>query len=294
MIKEFALEPEAITSSYRDFCYFAEKFGISRGRVISEFPKKWRRMVCEAAQQHHGGKVEFTKIVERLRRLGGDVVFDSGRPSGDGTKSWLERTLDEHSRKPFDAIIARENTSAHSGILVSADLDDADPRFRSGSQWHINRTAAEIVASVDLLLRSSKQVKLIDPHFNPARPRWRRMLGLVISRLSCNGRTGVTLEIHRSDDGTLPGNMQNYFDSAIPGMRPLNVAVQVFLHPKEMMHNRFVLTDIGGASYHTGLDDNEEGNENSTSTDLVSLLTQDTWATEWTTYAGQAAFLNYP
>jgi hypothetical protein len=45
MIKEFALEPDAITTSYRDFCYFAEKFGVKNGRVISEFPRSWLRHI---------------------------------------------------------------------------------------------------------------------------------------------------------------------------------------------------------------------------------------------------------
>jgi hypothetical protein len=291
MIREFALEPDAITSSYREFCYFAEKYGVGQGRVISEFPRKWRRMVCEAAQRHHAGKVELTKIVERLRLLGSDVVFDSGRPGGDGTTSWMDRALVEHARKPFDAIIARENASAHPDILVSAELDDANPRFQAAGQRHINRTAADIVASVELLLRASQTIKLVDPHFNPSTPRWRRMLGLILNILGGSSRTGITLEIHRADNA-LPGNIQHYFDSAIPTLRPQEVSVNVFLHPEKGMHNRFVLTELGGASFSTGLDDNEDGGYSQT--DLVALLAAGTYAKEWKTYSGHAAFRVYP
>jgi hypothetical protein len=60
------------------------------------------------------------------------------------------------------------------------------------------------------------------------------------------------------------------------------------------MHNRFILTNVGGASYHTGLDDNEDGNPSSTSTDLVSFLATDAFSTEWATYSGHAAFRVYP
>lgn len=291
MIKEFALEPEAITASYRDFCYFTEKFGVSQGRVISEFPKKWRRMVCDSAQRTHGGKVELTKIIERLKSFKGDIVFDSARPGGDGNKEWIERALDEHGRQPFAAIIARENPTAHAEVLVAADLDDSDLRFQAGGQRHITRTAAEIVDCVGLLLGASKTVKLIDPHFDPRWPRWRRMLGHVLVALGNNGQTGVTLEIHRADNA-LPGNLKHYFDSSIPQMLPTGIAVQVFLHPESAMHNRFILTSVGGASYHTGLDDNEDGK--STPTDLVSLLAPGIFATEWTTYSSQTAFLVYP
>lgn len=294
MIKEFALEPDAITSSYRDFCYFTEKFGISHGRVISEFPKKWRRMVCDSAQRTHGGKVEFSRIVEKLKSLKGEVVFESGRPSGDGNKEWIIRALEEHARNPFDAIIAQENLTAHVDILVAADLDETDARFQAAGQRHITRTATEMIGCVRRLLGAARTVKLIDPHFDPTKTRFRRPLELVLNALSGNGQTGVTLEIHCSDKASKisPVYLKSCFDSNIPKIIPAGITVQVFLHPETAMHNRFILTSVGGASYHTGLDDNEDGN--STPTDLVSLLAPGIFAAEWATYSSQTAFLVYP
>lgn len=290
MIKEFALDPDAITASYRDFCYFTEKFGLNQGRVISEFPKKWRRMVCESAQRAHAGKVEFTKIVERLKSLDDEIVFDSFRPGGDGNKDWFNRALDEHVRQPFSAIIASKNPTANAKVIVAADLDEKDALFHATGQRHISRTAANIVDCVSLLLGTAKTVKLIDPHFDPTKARWRRMLGLVLNILGSSGRTGITLEIHRADN-VLLGNLKQYFDSHIPHMRPPGIAVQIYLHSEAAMHNRFILTNVGGASYHTGLDDNENGN--STPTDLVTLLERNIFGTEWATYSGQTAFLVY-
>lgn len=293
MIKEFALEPDVLATSFRDFSYFIEKFGFSQGRVISRFPKNWKKMVYDAAQASLRD-TDLSRIQIRLDKIKDDVLIESRRPGGDGTQAWLSRAIAEHTRLPFSGIIARDNPTAHPQVMVSADLDDVDPRFQASGQGHINRTSNEIVECVGLLLNASKTVKLIDPHFNPTRPRWRRMLGLVMARLSNNGQTGVTLEIHRSDDGTLPGNMQGYFDSTIPIIRPAGISIQVFLHPLAVMHNRFILTNIGGASYHTGLDDNEDGNPSSTSTDLVSFLAADTFSTEWVAYSGHTAFRVYP
>jgi len=292
MIKEFALEPDVLATSFRDFSYFIEKFGVAQGRVISRFPKDWKRMVYQAAQASLGGTRELSRIEIRLKEIKDDVLIESRRPSGEGTQPWLTRALAEHTRLPFSGIIARENQTAHPEVMISADLDDNDPRFQASGQEHINRTSNEIVECVSLLLNASKTVKLIDPFFNPARGRWRRMLGLVMARLNSNSQTGVTLEIHRSDDGTLLGNMQGYFDTTIPNIRPAGISIQVFLHPMAVMHNRFILTNVGGASYHTGLDDNEDGN--STPTDLVSFLAADTFSTEWAAYSGHAPFRVYP
>ncbi|WP_412481108.1 hypothetical protein [Azonexus sp. IMCC34839] len=291
MIKEFALEPDVLATSFRDFSYFIEKFGVAQGRVISRFPKDWKKMVYQAAQANLRGTRELSRIEIRLKEIKDDVLLESRRPGGDGAQPWQSRALAEHASLPFSGIIALDNPTAHPDVMISVDLDGADPRFQAFGQRHINRTSNEIVDCVGLLLDRAKTVKLIDPHFNPTRARWRRMLGLVLARLKNNGQAGVTLEIHRSDDGTLPANMQSYFDSTIPNIRPAGVSVQVFLHPLAAMHNRFILTNVGGASYHTGLDDNEDGN--STPTDLVSLLSADTFSTEWATHSGHAAFRIY-
>ena len=290
MIKEFALEPDVLATSFRDFSYFIEKFGVGQGRVISRFPKHWKRLVYEAAQASLRGTKELNRIEVRLRNITDDVLIASKRPNGDGAQPWLTRAMSEQGRLPFAAIIAHENPTAHTEVLVAADLDDSDARFQATGQRHITRTAAEIVGCVDLLLGASKTVKLIDPHFDPNKARWRRMLGLLLTVLGNNGQPGVILEIHRADNA-LPGNLQHCFDSRIPNMLPSGVTVQVFLHPEAAMHNRFILTSVGGASYHTGLDDNEDGN--STATDLVSLLAPGVLATEWATYSGQTAFLVY-
>jgi hypothetical protein len=287
MIKKIALEPDVLAASFRDFIYFIEKFGVAQGRVISRFPKDWKRMVYEAAQTRLRGTAELGRIEIRLRGISDDVLIASRRPGGDGAQLWLDRAITEHSRQPFSAIIARNNSTAHAEVLVAAELDDSNALFQASGQRHINRTAAEIVGCVQLLLGVAKTVKLIDPHFDPSRQRWRRMLGLVLNSLGSNGQAGVTLEIHRADNA-LPANLRHYFDSTIPAMLPAGITVQIFLHPETAMHNRFILTNVGGASYHTGLDDNEDGN--STPTDLVTLLAPDTFATEWATYSGQTAF----
>lgn len=291
MIKEFALEPDVLATSFRDFTYFIEKFGVSQGRLISKFPGNWKKLVYQAAQASLRGSSELSRIEVRLRAVSDDVLFAAVRAGGDGTQPWINRAVAEHGHQPFNAIIARGNHVVHADVLVAADLDETDARFQASGQRHITRTATEIVGCVRLLLSAAKTVKLVDPHFNPSKPRWRRMLVNVLTALSNNGQTGVTLEIHRAENA-LPGNLKPFFDPIIPGICPAEVAVEVFLHPEAAMHNRFILTNIGGASYQTGLDDNEDGN--STPEDVVTLLAPDVFGKEWGTYSGKPAFLAYP
>lgn len=100
----------------------------------------------------------------------------------------------------------------------------------------------------------------------------------------------LTLEIHRADNA-LPGNLQALFNPVIPKILPNGVTVQVYLHPEKPMHNRFILTDIGGAVYKTGLDDNEDGE--ASSEDVVTLLAPEGFDKEWRIYSAKPTFLTY-
>jgi hypothetical protein len=289
MLKEFALEPEAI-ATWASFKDFIDKFGVSKGRVIAAFPRKWRQAVLRAAQEK-ARDVERARIEEKLRRLEGLVLFDRGRPSGDGASPWLDRVLVEHGRLPFDGIIVQARQNPHPLVLTTDEVDDDPALFQAMGQKHIHRTAEEIVGCVALLVSCAHTIKLVDPHFKANEPRWKRPLLRLLKLLRDQGRTGISIEVHRADNA-LPTNIRSYFESMIPSILPPGVGLSVFLHPEQSMHNRFILTDRGGASYQTGLDDNEEGK--SSDEDMVVLLEPHTFEYEWDVYSGQSAFLTYP
>jgi len=290
MLKEFALEPEAI-ATWANFKDLIEKFGVSKGRVIAKFPHKWRQAVFRAAQEQ-ARDVERTRIVEKLLRLEGLVLLDRNRPSGDGTLPWLDRVLMEHDRLPFDGIIVRERQNAHPKVLTTDEVDDDPPLFQATGQKHIRRTAEEIIDCVAMLVSWAHTIKLVDPHFKPNEPRWKRPLMRLLDLLQDQRRTGVSVEVHRADNA-LPVNIRSYFEVVIPRMLPPGVGLSVHLHPEQALHNRFILTERGGASYQTGLDDNEEGR--STHEDLVTLLEPATFEREWRAYpSSDQPFLSYP
>ncbi len=290
MLKEFALEPEAI-ATWASFKDLIEKFGVSKGRVIATFPRKWQRAVLRAAREQ-ARDVERTRIEEKLRRLEGLVLLNRNRPSGDGTLPWLDRVLVEHARLPFDGIIVRERQKPHSEVLTTDEVDDDPPLFQATGQKHIRRTADEIVDCMALLVSCAHTIKLVDPHFKANEPRWKRPLRRLLNLLRDQCRTGISIEVHRANSA-LPANIRSYFESAIPRMLPPGVDLSVHLHPEQTLHNRFILTERGGASYQTGLDDNKEGR--STNEDLVTLLEPATFEREWMAYpSSDQPFLSYP
>ncbi len=47
MVYEYALEPELVATwgNRQDFRYFVEKFGLGQPRIVSRYPKPWKRLV---------------------------------------------------------------------------------------------------------------------------------------------------------------------------------------------------------------------------------------------------------
>ena len=277
MIKEFALDPDAITSSYREFCYFTEKFGVSQGRVISAFPKKWRKLVCDSALREHKGKIEFSKIVERLNKFGNDIVFDTGRPSGEGSQTWIDRALVEHARKPFAAIISATAVD-HPDVLLKDEIDEENPRFKAARQCAIPRTAQALIGCAEFLIRHAKIVKLVDPHFDPTKPRYQRPLEQICSLLP---GSKTIVEIHRSDEIANDELIRRFQQSV--SMLPSGVKMQLHIYEKAQMHNRFIITESGGLIYGVGLSDNEDGG--GAPDEEVTLMETTVKNTRWNDYS---------
>ena len=85
--------------------------------------------------------------------------------------------------------------------------------------------------------------------------------------------------------------LEHRLNSSIPSLLAGNIRVLAFIHPEREMHNRFILTDIGGASYQTGLDDNEDGG--STPQDVVTWLSTSVYQREWTNFPSNNPVLSF-
>lgn len=279
MIKEFALDPAVPAQSFKDCRFFLDALRIENGKVLARFPKNWKRMVYDAAQMLHQGKVELSRIEASLGAMTACALFSCGRPSGDPAESWLKRALIEHERSPFTAIITSE-AKPGTPYVIAADDAYTSREFQSAGQHEIARTAREIVECVGLLLRAARVVKLVDPHFKASAARWRRGLQRLVEIVP----PGAVVEIHRQDSGELEGNQRSWFDGPVQRVLKNGVIVKVFLHPKNRMHNRYILTEQGGASFGTGLDDHEDGDEGVTNEDDVVLLTEAQRHAKWSKY----------
>lgn len=276
MFKEIAVEPAAVATSYRDFSYIVEKFGIPEGRLIAAFPKRWKALVHDAARSRLHS-MELKRVVERLNELPKDCFVFLGRP-GDGCDvNWLEAAIAEHKRQPFDAIIAAN--ADPEGIAVSAqELDATHPCLRPNRQWHIERTAEAMTRCCAPLLRAGLHIKLIDPYLDANNDQHRRPL---VSFLQCV-KPGARVDVFCGDRKD-QGHLHRGIERALEEARTESVEVRLYLRPQATLHNRYVLTQGGGLFFSTGLDDHNDGSKR---TDEVGVLEPGIWSVQWEKYSG--------
>jgi hypothetical protein len=283
MIFEYALEP-ILLNNWPDFRYFTEQFGVPQGRLISEYPKRWKKLVYQSL---NCGEIERARITEGLLRIN-EKPTRRVNLGWDESLNWLGNATAEHGRKPFRAILALANPDGLAFVLKGEDVNEAI------TLWHVDKTrivpriAAQMAQAVGPLLLTSEVIRLTDPHFNPNREQYRVTLQGFLSA-SLAGRVYPApriVEVHLSADGDLKPTAE-YFaarcQELLPGRIPSGVEVRfIRWHQKtggEELHNRYVLTDLGGIRFGAGLDERDAGE-----TDELEILDKDAYRVRYSQY----------
>jgi hypothetical protein len=286
MILEYALEPDLL-NNWKDFRYFTEKFGVARGRLISRYPKHWKRMVYESLAGC--GEIDRKRIEEGLLKLDERMMKRSGY--WNQQLDWLANAEAEHLQRPFHAILAKLNPNQRAYVLECDSLDERNALWNVHRSRIVARTAGEMAACVTPLLRLCKMVLFIDPHFGPENSRHRRPLEAFLNAIlqQRSGEPPRLVEIHTKATST-PEFFKSECQIRLPRVIPRGLRVRLVRWSQrnggEILHNRYILTDIGGVSFEVGLDDGATGQ-----TDEVKLLEADIYNLRWKQYgSAQPAF----
>lgn len=286
MIKEFAVEPELL-DNWRDLRYFVDNFGVSRGRLISRFPRRWKRLVLEAVHRSVSGDRERKKTEEAIRLL--DDRLLPRVHEWDPHQEWLPNAVREHGERPFAAILARRNPNRHPDVLEGDDLGPPDdPRWAAETQRTIRRNASEIAGCVAVLIGASQEVVVVDPYLSPQVRRFQEPLREMLRCLSSKRvpLSRIRCEIH-TGDRIEESEFRRQCETHLPRLVPKGVRVRVVRWPQGDLHNRYVLTNLGGAMFGTGLD--EVGAKGSKE-DTVVLLEVEQHRIEWERHQGVDVF----
>ncbi len=287
MIQEYALEPEMVANADRILGgRLLSGFKMGKGRMVARYPKRWKRHVWDAFND--------TSDMDRTRRevLVNELFeFAAGRGEvhWDSTAaSWLDNAVVEHQRLPFHAIIARTNPGRHSHVVAARGvLEETAPLWAAVGSCFVEREAGLMADRIAPVLKRASVLMFVDPHFGPEKKRYRRTLESFLERVKDRpGAPPRRVEILTSTRKTgcrsfFETECQGRFRRCVPvGMR---VAIRRLREKPggEGLHNRYVLTELGGVRFDYGLDEGNPG-----TTDDLSLLERHVYEQRWRQYVG--------
>ncbi len=201
---------------------------------------------------------------------------------------WLENAENENERRPFHAILSRDNPRGLPRVMRQDDILDGTPKVWRAPPGSIvvERSAASMADSVASMLRSATRSLLVDPNIRPSRPRYRYSLREFFGLVGI-GIPRVTLELHAGNVAANAPDWDNFrreCERHLPCLVPahLNLIVRRWTNRDggERLHNRYILTDIGGVQFGVGLDEGDPG-----ATDDVTRLDTDAYDRRMKDYA---------
>ncbi|HEX7840796.1 MAG TPA: hypothetical protein VF469_25135 [Kofleriaceae bacterium] len=291
MIHAFALEPRLVATWGRreEFRFIHDKFGLGTPRALLELPafSKWKRAVYAAAAEL-GLSQEDMKRIEELFRVFGEHKIRRVDSVYDGLLAWLENAEREYDRRPFAAILTTENPRGHQAVLVGDQLGPANSRWTCAMGATPARTPEALATALSAMLVNCKALHLVDPHFGPENARHRKVLEVLMDVIGTHGLVLEVIRVHCSEKSSLAFFEQEAAKMAASLPRGISVEFARWRQRGggEKLHNRYVLTDLGGVALGIGLDAGEAGE-----TDDLLLLPRAQYERRWAQYvANNGAF----
>jgi hypothetical protein len=298
MIADCAVDPE-VMARWEFFQMLHADFGVGQGRLLCEFPGKWRKLFLERAAEFEANKTNSPRQAAMLLDQYQHGTFRrglvaSGReyPAGTGWSEAARATL-----PPFDLIIHSETPSTACELRVGEILR-LNPPFARPRQAEVKRKAADLVACGWPCFRRAKEIAIIDPYFRPRDGKFGRVLGHFLARLERECPPPKRLEVHTKlpehyDPSIQRGNWNHWANEHLPSGWKLRIVHWEELETGGTLHARYVLTDYGGLDYNWGID--EDPGEHT----QVSLLDDPFWERLyrrfiWTVESTPQVFRDFP
>lgn len=281
MIYEYAIDPELV----KDWVLnkdvgLAPQFGMDQRRLVSDIASNWEGEVYGALWQHFefddttpafNDAYQFmTALMEFMRQGPNRGVKRTNRP-------WMEQALEVHRVEPFHAILSNDKVAGCDAVITPSVIGDL-----RNIKWYLptidvaSKTSDSLANHLTPLLRLASHIVLIDPYFDPDDPAYRGVIKALLKKALSSrapGRSWPSLTIMSGIDHRQKGKesrtespeqqwlrasknrcelAREHLPRFVPkGMEITFQCIAPFADGDEV-HNRYLLTDIGGASLPYG------------------------------------------
>jgi len=233
---------------------------------MGEFPKfkNWRKQFKQAAANADADATNELQRITAIFELLTDRRIRREDCDYDGTLSWLENAESENERRAFHAILAQNNPRRHKKVLTNDNLN-ANQLWNVQKQVYCQRRAQDMANSVEAILSNCSEIHFIDRHFGPEMLRWRRPLEAFLQVISTNRiyRPSIgKIVVHTSDIrdfASFRQDCEDHLKKRVPKGTCLTLQRWKDKPDGEKMHDRYILSDIGGVKVDPGIDDSYRG-----------------------------------
>lgn len=241
--------------------------------MISEFPKDWKKMVSDAADSVAEEK-EYLTIVEALTRV--DLKMVRRQHQYDPSKTWHKNAIEENKLRPFHAIVSSSRRGQAANLLDGTSIDPSRPHplWNAPTSTTVRRRAADMALCVEVLLALADEIIFVDPYFTPRQGEKTRPLRAFLSAIANRGNRPMPSKIeYHTRNADTGHDYQSKLDSEIKGSLVGGSEFKVIRWYETEMHNRYILTNLGGVMFGHGLD---ESTNNTADIDTVTLVDEKT------------------
>lgn len=286
MLLEYSIDPE-IFDSLEQFQRIIENCGVSEGRFIANLPnRRWEELVANwlCAKEPNRRRRAEELIVQCKRR---HAIIPSRLCK---CQDWIEATIEQNSLQPFKAVITEKDIIPSRLSLDDLSVD-TEP-WRSKRNDRIPIDAVSIGNTAAPLLRISREIVLLDPYFDPKKARYRQSIAELVKHSISNGRKPDRFECHCKINSTQVNrnpsdsrdawthrfvrDCRNTLTEQLPCGFQMTIVLWDEIPGKEIMHARYVMTEIAALNFEHGLDDSERD-----ATTDVSWLSPEVHQSRW-------------
>jgi len=265
MIYEYAIDPECDQNT---LWQALSQFGIHRGRILRECPSNFRKKLMKAIHLAAGDDdVERDILVAQFEQMLDEGWFikrpvSAYDPSQD---TWIQRILPEHQRQPFRGLIS-DGPKELDCVLTKYDLWDTNPFWFVDQTPLVQRTANDIAQAFAPLGRISTDLLIIDPFFGE-HPHDFASIPAIIEASNCEQTPLQRVEIHTVHEPlnskrkgmaeirkSTEHALGTEFRSRLPKALRIRVSIWETVPDGDDFHDRYLLTNLGGAGVSLGLD----------------------------------------
>ena len=299
MLYPYAIEPDALVTW--DKCrHVLDLMGFQHGRAIAAYPtrKCWKAPVRAACRENTDlGDRDRGRILRKLDQSNAKMIRLGGPDDYDGAitpaeQSWIRNAVARQAAaREFHALLATRNPEDHPDVVLEEDVDETHEKLAVPREVPVLREPAALAAHVGALVRNSRQLMLIDPHFDPSVSRWRPVVRACLALAAQAVHGTLRAEIHtlarratasvqggpgsgefesprapvvsptrRVQGGPSSEEFERRCRSHVPGMLKAGVGSvricrwRIRSDAPDDFHARYILTDRGGYRLDKGLD----------------------------------------